>query len=265
MTLRYPGYQAILSNAEGKRSALMPRLLSVQIGDTPCGDKPAVRLEDVSGTMAMNETEIRLAAASALGRDASDQDIETHARLLAGTNYTYEVKGELFDHETWYNHARASLSDRGFCDLDKNDQGMLVLLYGEWMLYERYMEALWDAHLKARDGMCHHAARHPAHPMRISGFINKHSTYRNVASSGKEGELQPPPRKRKANINLSMQRTMPRHPSQTSNYAARFGAFAIHDNVVSRMAKSQAVGEASASRDLRPLGTSDAVVMDTRS
>jgi len=265
MTLRYPGYQATLSNSQGKRSALMPRLLSIEIGDTPCDDKPAVRLEDVSGAMAMNEAEIRLAAASALGRHASDDDIETHARLLAGANYTYEVKGDLFDHSTWFKHARASLSDRGFCDFNVNDVGTEVLLSGEWMLQERYWEAYSNAKLKARDGVCNDTALHPAHQMRISGFIDKHSTYRNVASSGKEGELQPPPRKRKASINLSMQRTMPRHPSQMSSYTARPGAFSIHDETVARMERSRGVEAASASREARPLGTSDAVVMDTRS
>ena len=110
ISLRYPGFPRY----EGDKTAL--RLISVPVsGDEPASVKQ-VDIAKANPLLSLDAELLRYQTSVAIGRAATNDDIEEHRRSLIGTGYVWGVQGDVFSFDTWQDHLCASMVGRGNVD-----------------------------------------------------------------------------------------------------------------------------------------------------
>lgn len=116
------------------------RLLSVQLDETRAEGRAEVPLEKSNPIQDISAECLRYETEMALGRHASELDIEEHRKVLLGSGYTYGVTGDLYSYDTYCNHLQASMIARGNTNGQRGDAGLVSLLGAETMLDARMYE-----------------------------------------------------------------------------------------------------------------------------
>ena len=147
MSLRYPGFPTQVCEREHalRQISLLPK------GSVPNG-QAVVDISKANPIQDMPAENLRYETSIALGRPATDAEIEDHRRLLLGSGYVYDVKGDVFDYDTWVNHLAASMLGRGNTDGQVDEDGVYIDTGFEIALDPENMFELRRLELRAERG-----------------------------------------------------------------------------------------------------------------
>lgn len=115
LTLKYPGFPRSGDDVRELRQISLP------IGTKKPEGQRAVDIGDANPLQSIDASLLRYQCEIAIGRPASRRDIEQHRRSLIGSGYAWGVTGDVFNYDTWADHACASLIGRGNTDGAENE------------------------------------------------------------------------------------------------------------------------------------------------
>ena len=141
LSLRFPGYPT-----HGGEPGL--RLISVPVGDhAPVDNGKKVEISTANPLQSIDGELLRYQTEVAIGREATQRDIEEHRRSLIGTGYVWGVTGDVFNYDTWQDHLCASLIGRGNVDAELDlvdggfaDKAFEAVVDAEYMFGVRLVE-----------------------------------------------------------------------------------------------------------------------------
>tara|TARA_B110000902_G_scaffold126374_1_gene147437 strand:+ start:756 stop:3017 length:2262 start_codon:yes stop_codon:yes gene_type:complete len=110
LSLKYPGFPRTKGDVRELRQVSIPIATTKPPGQKMVDIGEANPLQSLDAELLRYQTEI------AIGRVASRRDIEEHRRSLIGSGYAWGVTGDIFNYDTWADHACASMIGRGNTD-----------------------------------------------------------------------------------------------------------------------------------------------------
>ena len=122
ITLRYPGFPL----REGDEAEAALRLVSLKIPSERPTDQRVIDISSASPIQELDSNLLRYETEVALGRSATQADVEEHRKTLIGDGFVWGVEGDVFSYDTWANHVVASMAGRGNVDTAVDERGVPV-------------------------------------------------------------------------------------------------------------------------------------------